>query len=250
MKLKLSLAFIGLYILSLLLTAPASLITRFIPENSGVAINQISGTVWDGKIVGIDYRNQFQLKKITWKMDWLALLALKIKADVKFDNGRKVMSGIAAVSYGFSGVTVSDVDIDLKATELVSYLQLPIPITPSGKFNLLIEKATLGAPYCGELTGKLLWNNAVVDTPMGNVDLATPKVDLDCVEGALFAVLEQDSEQLTTKVDISLKTGGNYQLQGTLIGHEKLEPSLLQAIGMLGPKLKTGETPLTFKGQL
>ncbi|WP_022940002.1 type II secretion system protein N [Psychromonas hadalis] len=250
MKLKISLAFITLYLISLVLTVPASMVTRFIPENSGVQIGHISGTLWNGKFSQLDYRNQFQLQKLTWKFDWLALLTLKLKADVRFNNGRKVMSGVGSVAYGFSGLTLFDIEIDMKATELLSYIKLPIPITPSGKFSLVIENATQGVPYCGELDGYLVWHEGKIQTPMGNINLATPSMDLNCAEGGLLASLKQHSEQLTTHAEISLKEGGNYQLKGTIIGGEKLDPSILQALSWLGPKTEAGETVLNFKGRL
>jgi general secretion pathway protein N len=250
MKVKISLAFIAIYLFSLVLTAPASMITRFIPDNAGVQIGDVSGTLWNGKLSQVDYRKQFQLQKVTWKMDWLALFTLKLQADVKFSNGRKVMSGAGIVAYGFSGMTLSDVNVDMQASALLPYLTLPVPLDLSGKFTLVIENATQGAPYCEELDGYLVWHDGKLGTPMGNIDLATPSIDLSCIEGGLVASLKQHSEQLTTNANISLKEGGSYQLEGDIIGSEKLDPSILQALSWLGPKTATGETPLNFNGRL
>ena len=113
MKIKISLACFAVYIISLILTTPASMVTRFIPENSGVQIGHITGTLWNGKLSQVDYRNQFQLQKLTWKFDWLALLMLKAQADIKFDNGRKILTGAGSIAYGFSGMMLSDVTVDL-----------------------------------------------------------------------------------------------------------------------------------------
>ena len=135
MKVKISLAFISIYLVFLVHTAPASLITRYMPENSGVQIGHISGTLWNGKLTEVDYRNQFQLQKLTWKMDWLAVFTLKLKADFKFTNGRKVMTGVGAVTYGLSGIKISDVNVNMQAVALLPYLRLPVPIDPSGEFT-------------------------------------------------------------------------------------------------------------------
>lgn len=249
MKLKISLAFITLYIALLVFTVPAHIITRFIPEKAGVQVGSASGTIWNGKLSQVDYRNQFQLQKLTWKFDWLALFKLQLKADVKFDNGRKVMSGAGAISYGTSGLAVSDLKADIQALSLVSYLKLPVPVTPSGKFTLVIENAKLGNPYCSELDGYLVWHEGKVNTPMGDIDFATPSADLSCAGGNLLASLKQDSEQLTTNANITLKKAGRYELVGTIIGYESLDPSILQALTWIGPKNDAGETPLNFKGR-
>ncbi|PKF61457.1 type II secretion system protein N [Psychromonas sp. psych-6C06] len=250
MKLKISLAFVALYLISLVLTAPASMITRFIPADAGIQVGYVSGSIWNGKLSQVDYRNQFQLQRVTWQFDWLALLTLKLKADIKFNNGRKILNGTGAVAYGFSGLTLSDVNVDMKATEIIPYLKLPVPVTPSGKFTLVIENATQDLPYCSELDGYLVWHEARVKSPMGNIDFATPSVDLSCSEGNLVASLKQHSEQLTTNANILLLEGGAYQLQGNIIGREKLDPSILQALSWLGPKDESGATALNFKGRL
>ena len=250
MKLKISLAFFVLYILSLLLTVPATLVTRFIPENAGIQIGHVTGTVWNAQLSEVNYQNQFQLKKLTWDFDWPALLTLQLKADVKFNNGRNVLNGSGSAIYTVSGFVLDDLKVDMQATELVPYLALPVPATPSGKFSLVIEHASQGAPYCSELDGYLVWHDASVETPMGNIDLASPNVDLSCKQGAVVASLKQHSPQLTTNAEIQLSEGGRYQLKGDIKGTDKLDPTILQALSWIGPKNKTGATILSFKGRL
>ena len=250
MKLKISLALIALYILSLVLTAPASLLVRFIPKDSGVEIGDVSGTVWQGRFSQLDYRHQFQLQKLTWNFDWFALLTLKLKADIKFNNGRKEMLGSGSAVYGFSGAVLKNVTVNMLATGIMPYLQLPIPVTPSGNFELIIEHFTQGSPFCGELDGYLVWHEGSVETSIGNIDFATPNVDLSCEEGNLVASLEQHSEHLTTNADIILAKDGKYQLKGNIKGGDQLHPNISQALSWLGPKEKSGETLLNLKGRL
>lgn len=250
MKLKISLALFALYIISLVATAPASLITQFIPSKLGVKIGHVSGSVWNGKFSQVHYRNQPKLQKLTWNFDWLALFALQLKADIQFDNGRTVLKGTGSVAYGIAGLSISDLNVDMQASELIPYLKLPIAVTPSGKFNLVVERGTQGAPYCGELEGRLVWHNAQLETPMANIDLASPTVDLNCTEGDLVASLTQDSDQLTTNVDVVLSAGGKYQLQGDIIGREKLDSNIMQALSWIGPQKESGETILKLQGRL
>jgi len=250
MKLKISLGLLALYLFSLVLTAPAALLTQFIPANTGVKIGHVTGSVWNGELSQVNYRRQTKLQKLTWQFDWLALLKLQLKADLKFNNGRRVLNGVASVSYGFSGLVLSDINVDMSAAELQPYLKLPVPVTPSGKFTLVIENATQGAPYCDELDGYLVWHDATLEMPMATIDLASPTVDLSCAEGDLVASLTQDSEQLTTNADVVLSAGGNYELKGDIIGGETLDDNILQALSWIGPKKSSGETLLNFKGRL
>ena len=250
MKLKISLAFIAIYLLSLVLNAPARLVTQFIPKNAEIKIGNVSGTVWNGKLSQVDYSHQFQLQKLTWNFDWLALFTLKLKADIKFNNGRKEMVGSGSAAYGFSGFSITNMNVDMLATEVMPYLQLPVPVTPSGNFELIIEHFTQGSPYCDELDGYLVWHEGSVETPMGNIDFAAPNVDLSCDEGNLVASLKQHSEHLTTNADILLTKGEKYQLKGSIKGGEQLDPNILQALSWLGPQEKSGETLINLKGRL
>lgn len=247
MKLKISFALISLYLMSLVMTAPAALITPFIPGNAGIKIGSLSGTLWNGQLSQVNYRNQVLLQKLTWKFDWLALLQLKLKADLKFNNGR---AGIASVVYGFSGLVVSDVNVKMDASELIPYLKLPITVKALGRFTLVVENVTQGLPYCTELDGYLVWHDAKLETELANIDLASPSVDLSCVDGGVMASLTQDSDQLTTHANILLTEGDRYQLEGDIIGHENLEATVLQAISWIGPQQASGETLLSFKGKL
>lgn len=250
MKLKLSLAFIALYLLSLVITAPATLVTRFIPSNSGIKIGYTSGSVWSGQLAQVNYRQNFKLQKLTWDFDWLALFTLKIKADIKFDNGRDLLDGVASVSYGLSGLVVSGVNVDMKATEIMPYLTLPLPVTPSGRLNLQINEAIQGAPYCETLDGQLVWHDAKVEATLASVDLASPTIDLSCAKGELVALLTQKSDQLTTNAVVVLSKGESYALEGDIKARKKLDPNIAQAISWIGPKNSTGATVLKFTGRL
>ena len=250
MKLKVSLAFLALYIVFAIGTAPASVVTRFIPNNAGIQIGNISGSLWNGKITQLNYRNQFQLQKLTWKFNWLSLLTLKATADIKFNNIQNAMDGVATIGYGFSGLVLSDANIDLDAATLAPYLPLPVKVAPSGKLSIIVENASEGVPYCGELDAYVLWHEAQVDSAMGNLNFATPSIDFSCSEGGVIASLKQHSEQLTTNVNVELTEGKHYQLVGTIIGRETLDPSILQALSWIGPKNSAGETTLNFEGNL
>jgi general secretion pathway protein N len=250
MKIKISLAFIVIYLTLLVITAPASLINRFLPKHSGLQFEDVSGTLWSGKLSKVVYREKYRLKELTWKMNWLALTTLKIKADIEFNNGRRELLGAGSIAYGMSGLVITDINIDMQATELLPYLQLPVPVIPAGKLTLVVETGSPGDPYCKELDGYLVWHGAQADTPMGNIDLSSPNIDLSCANGDLVASLKQNSEQLTTNANATLKKGGYFQVEGNIMGHEKLEPSILQAIGWIGPKNAKGETRFNYKGRL
>lgn len=250
MKIKIILLLVVLYLGSLLITLPAQQVVRFIPQSSGVTIGSVSGTLWDGSANQINYKNQFQLQDVDWEVDWIALFALKLKLDLDFNNGVKGMSGKGAVLLGVSGWSVENFVIDISAPELISYANIIVPADITGDLSLVIKSASQGKPYCDEIDGFVVWNNANITSEFGDVDLKSAHLDLSCDAGQLVGDLEQDSEQLTSSGKFILKEKGLYQLRGLLKPGEQLAPNIKDLFSWVGAKNKSGETVFNFNGKL
>lgn len=250
MKIKLIILFVSLYLVALLITLPATVLLRFIPESTGLHIAGVSGSAWQGQAALLSYNKKLNLQRVSWDVDWLALAALQIKLDVKFNNGQNAMSGKGFVKLGFSGLMIENMRIDLSAQELLSYADLPVPVAVSGDVSLVIKEASQGDPYCDTLDGILVWKNAVVNSDLGKIDLATVNINLSCDKGDAVAVLQQESVQLSSNVNVVLQQDGAYQLVGTVKGKNKLNPNINQALSFLGPKDASGATLVRFNGRL
>lgn len=250
MKIKLILLFVLFYLGALLITLPADKVVRFIPDNSGIKVAAVSGSLWDGQATQLTYKKQFQLQELDWKIDWLALARLQLKLDIKFNNGMQAISGKGSALLDFSGISIENLIIDSSAQELLSYISLPVPVEVSGDLSLLIKKAVQGTPYCQQLDGYINWKNGEINSDMGSVDLDAAHIDLSCENGQLVADLQQHSEHLTTTANFLLKEKGVYQLKGLLKAGDKLEPSIKDALSWIGSKNQSGETVLKFNGKL
>ncbi|MCG6200090.1 type II secretion system protein N [Psychromonas antarctica] len=252
MKIKIILFFVLCYLLSLLITLPANKVTGFIPARSGIQIASVSGSIWQGRANQLTYKRKYHLQQVDWQIDWSALLNLHLKLNIEFTNGAHAMSGKGAVLFGISGVSVENLTVDSSAAELLAYLKLPLPVPVEATGNLLLEikSATQGQPYCQLLDGDISWQDAEVNSDLGNIDLGTVDIDLSCEDGQLAASLQQQSGQLKSTIKMLLKEGGAYQLQGSLKDSDKLEPSIKQALSWLGRTTSSGETQLNYKGRL
>jgi len=250
MKIKLIVFGLFFYLVSLLFTLPAAMVVSFLPENAGIKLNSVSGSLWQGQVAEISYQKKYKLKKVEWKLDWAALLSLQLKLDLKFNNGAQALSGKGVVGYSMTGAFAENLLIDIKATELLSYLQLPVAVTATGDISLIIKSASQGAPYCQELDGYLHWQDAKLKTDMGNIHLDSANIELICVDGLVQAQLQQDSDQLTTQASFVLKDKGVYQLNGAIKGKAKLDPSINQALSWIGKKDAKGATLFKFNGVL
>ena len=151
---------------------------------------------------------------------------------------------------GFSGLVIEDMLIDLSAQELLSYADLPIPVEASGDVTLIIKEASQGDPYCDILDGYIVWKSAQVSSELGKIDLATVNINLSCDNGDAVAFLQQESDQLSSNINLLLQQDKAYQLVGTVKGSNKLDPDINQALSFLGPKDASGATSVRFNGRL
>ena len=151
MKIKFILLCAFFYLSALIITLPASLIPHLVPENSGVEISNPSGTVWQGKATQIAYNKKYTLQQLSWHVDWSALTKLQFKLDIKFNNGGSTLSGKGSLIYGLNGALLENVFIDLSASQLLTYVNLPLPIEVTGDISVVLKQASQGVPYCQQL---------------------------------------------------------------------------------------------------
>jgi general secretion pathway protein N len=172
-----------------------------------------------------------------------------LEADNAIHNG-EAMSGKGYVHYGLSGAGARDVILDITSKQLLTLVPMRLPVSIEGEFNVAIKEITEGTPYCEQILGNILWQNAVVGSQLGDVNLASPSADLGCDEGNITAFVTQESNELTTTLDLRLSEGGVYQLNGEIQGTDKLAPDIANSLTWIGPKSENGATILKFSGQL
>ena len=251
MKVKIAILFIFVYCTSLLVNLPAAFVFSLIPGNT-INANNITGTLWKGEAKKVAISNpNLIFKNVKWDIDLISsLFSLTLESKVSFYNGASAMSGEGIVKYGMKGFSASDVRLNITSEELVPLLPMPLPAKITGSFSVVIQDYIQGAPYCENLEGKVTWNNAYVSSSFGDIDLASPFVDLGCVEGNVSALITQQSEQLSTNLGVKLTAGERYQLKGEVKGTNKLAPSIAQSLAWVGPVNDSGATEINFKGKL
>lgn len=251
MKVKIAVLFLFVYCMSLLINLPAAFVVNFIPRNT-ININNVTGTLWKGeaKIVVIKNPN-LVLNNVKWNIGLLSsLFNLSLETELSFYNGAKAMSAEGVIRYGLKGFSASNVQLNISSKELVPLLPIPLPAEITGDFSVTIPNVTQGVPYCENLEGKVTWHNAYVSSPFGNIDLASPFVDLNCINGNILAVVTQQSGHISTNLNATLTAGERYQLSGEVKGTNQLAPSIAKSLTWIGPVNSAGATEINFKGKL
>lgn len=249
MRIKITILMVLIYCITLVINLPASTAVAWMPANT-IKIKHVTGSLWKGQANQVVVDPKLTLQSVKWDVQFMGLLGLALDADVSFDNGDEVMSGEGTVSYGLSGPSASNVMLSITSEEALKFLPMSLPVKISGDFSAEIKIIEQGKPYCEQLEGVVVWNNANVYSDLGNVDLGSPSVDLRCDEGGISALVTQKSKQLSTTLDINLSDGGAYQLNGEVKGTDQLAPTIAQSLSWVGPVNESGATTITFKGKL
>jgi len=249
MKVKIAILVVLVYLTTLIVKLPAAIVVDWLPLN-GINIKNASGTIWQGQAREVQVNRKLSLENVKWDISLMDLLTLNLAGDVSFYNGPDAMSGKGFISYGLAGTKASNVILDLSARELLTFIPMRLPVKIEGEFSAVIKEFVQGQPYCQQLQGNVLWQNAVVNSQLGRINLDSSTIELGCDDGDVTAFVSQESEELTTALDITLSEGGVYKLNGEIQGTDKLAPSVAKSLNWIGPKNASGATTVTFSGQL
>ena len=249
MKVKIAILVVLVYLVTLIVKLPAAIVVDWLPLN-GIKMQNVSGTIWQGQAKEVEVNRKVSFDNVKWDVNLIDLLTLNLAADVSFYNGPDAMSGKGFVSYGLAGIKATNVILDLSAKELLTFVPMRLPVKIEGEFSAAIKEFVQDEPYCQQLQGNVLWQNAVINSQLGRVNLDSPTLDLGCDEGNITAFINQESDELSTALDITLSEGGVYKLNGEIQGTDKLAPSVAKSLNWIGPKNASGATEVTFSGKL
>lgn len=134
----------------------AYLLTR----GGAVAMNGVSGTLWNGraslasiKVKGMDH----SIGQLTWKLNGLSLFTLKPCAQIGTHMDGQEFEGVVCVK-GKSGITIKNATASFPA----ALVQPLLPLAISGQFILNIEKLDVGDMQLLGLRGKATWTDGKI----------------------------------------------------------------------------------------
>lgn len=238
------------FLLSLLLLAPASMITGLLAERlPGFSVQTVEGLASEGSARGVHWRGA-RIERLNWNWQALALLTGWLELRLGIDDPEIKLIGNAAINPG-RRLRFRDLSGRLplgRLGALAGYTKLPLqgvvefnlrdlylnaagqPQTANGVVYLLNARTTLGQPLnLGDFIVQL--------TP------ANP-------EGIQGAVKDKDDGPLALDGTLNLLPDGRYRFTGQAAVRDAGNPALRQAMSLLGPPGGDGRWALNFSGVL
>lgn len=237
------------FVLSLLLLAPATLVTDQIARRlPGFGVQTVEGLATEGSARGVQWRG-VRIDRLNWNWRALALLTgwlefrldaddpeIKLSGKVAIDPGRRLRLRDASgrLLLARLGALAGQPKPPLQGVMEFNLRELSLnaagwPQTADGVIHLLNARTTLGQPLnLGDFTVRL--------TP------ASP-------EGIQGAVKDHDGP-LALEGTLNLLPDGRYRFIGQAAVRDAGNPSLRQAMNLLGPPGGDGRWALNFSGVL
>ncbi|NQD35672.1 type II secretion system protein N [Permianibacter sp. IMCC34836] len=192
------------FLLLLLITAPATLLTRtaskFVPD---LAFSGVTGSFWQGNAQQLRL-GDISLTDFQWQLSPWQLLLGRAALQFQFDDGLSQRgSGKVQASAG-GQLSASEVSVQLPAQALQPFINLT-GVQLHGDLQLELSDAALANGRIERLQGRLNWSRAQVKTPLGQPQLGAYAVDLkDDGEGGINGAI--------TDIDGVLGLTGNFHL--------------------------------------
>lgn len=239
---------IASYLILLIATIPASLITNAVNDKSIVTIQGISGSLWNGKAYAILINNKIELKNTSWSFSLWKILIGKISIDI---NSQYLENDISAeIGTSFLGTYfINDLNAKISAQEVAQLVNIPL-VQLSGLISLNIDHAQWKQGELPLATGVINWSNAevtVADTAsLGNVSITLSESE----QQLLNADIKNQGGDIKINGIAELVPEADYAINIMLLPTASASDNIKQSLGLFAKKQNNGEYLLKHSGAL
>ena len=242
---KISAGVIGVYFIFLLALMPASFVLQWVTLPSQLQLSSVDGTIWHSKIKTANYDN-FLVNNIEIELSPLSLLSLDPNIELSF-GGALVAGpeGVAKINGIFSALRITDANLSLRADNISSHLNLPLPVKAHDFVDINVSEFVAGKAICQSLSGNIAWNKAAVTVLDQKVALGKLSTALSCQQGDVVITLDEKND-LGLSLSASVGKGFAVSGSGFLTPNSTMPKAFEQVLPFLGKPDRQGRYLLRF----
>lgn len=237
------LAFVAFAIVSL----PASVLFGFL-QNHGVTAVGTQGSVWKGRAQMLQIQGA-NVGAIEWDLHALALLGLKLKADVTLTRAEGVAQTTVSLR-SIDAITFEDLDARLPLAALSGLA----PAGWGGTVNLRFDELQLneGWPRGAIGTAEILnlTSSSQASALSGSYQITFPSASVEPGENVVAGDLVDLGGPLQLTGELQLRPDRSYLLTGMVAARPEAPPNLANQLQILGPPDAEGRRPFSLEGTL
>lgn len=222
---------VGAYLVFALVTLPASLVIGAL-EQQGIQASGVDGTVWRGRAQVVQLGST-PLGRLEWDLHALALLSLRLQADVKLTRSDGFAQGRVSVQ-GTQRVELEDLTASLPISALRGVLSQSVP---SGTINLKFPFLVLenGWPVEADGTAELLniTSNWLPPTRTMGYRVVFPHPQEQPPEGSIVGAVTDLEGPIQLAGTLRLGADRSYELVGQIAAKADAPSGLQQQLELL-----------------
>lgn len=240
---------ISVYILFLLIYAPASYIVTFLEKNVvQIKVEGVTGTIWNGSAQRIIYSNSYILDDANWSICAWRLITGEacIELDAKYNNND--LEGEIGINVAGT-IKARNIKTSINAETLGNQLKLPLGKL-SGDMLFNIEYLTWTNNTVPGTTGTIRWSNSAITF--------AEKVQLGAIT---IEIIESDDYPITTTIInkaghiaingyINIDNDGAYNLELKLQPDDAATSNVRKSLAMFTKKQSDGSYIAKDSGNL
>lgn len=231
------------YLGSLALTAPASLIGTIVPK--ALEMHGLTGSLWSGKASSALFSRRLALGPITWHFTPLDLVLAR--AGLRLEFSPPGLSGQAHVAAGPFGFEASDVKLDCEAGLFNTYVSDIGDLR--GRVTLDLDHVSFTGDQLKSAQGHIEWKDARLRYSR-ILKLGQMKADVKDQADMTVAQVSNVGGDLQIGGTLSVDRQGNYQIRLTYTPTAATPADVRDGIKLMGQPDATGSVTVTRKGRL
>lgn len=238
---------IGVYLAGLLVLFPAAVAINWAPQVPGLAYGAASGTLWQGKLNGVNYRG-LALGTATWSLHPLSLLGLAVVADVTLDHTDRAPLSASVRATPAGQVEISALRGGMTLAELARAGVVPKNIA-TGDVILDLDRVVLdnGRPVTAEGRGGLVNLRSAL---LPGVALGSFEGELETTDAGIVATFRDVEAPLRVAGQAQLRPDGGYDVTGRITPVAETPEALRRGLALLGQPDASGQYSFRFGGRL
>lgn len=230
--LKMVLWFVLFLVVLTVVKLPVALVAEHANLPKNIAYEQLTGTLWSGKIKRLQIEGE-TLQKVEWQVSPWSLLLAKLEVTFKFGNARDSAqnSGKGRLSYSMDGLEVVKSVVRIPAAGLKKYSPLPMGDI-GGRVILDVAKYRFSGPLCDALDGELVWSKSELDFG-GPIAFGTITANLSCDNHNIVAAFDGNN-RLGLEGQALVESPSKFGFEGFVKPDASLPKSVHNGLSMFG----------------
>jgi general secretion pathway protein N len=234
---------IAAFIISLVITVPARVLSGYLPPD--IRASGLQGTLWQGQTDRLRFRG-FDLGQVSWNVQPLALLVGRLQSDVTIDQAD--LQGQGTVTIGFNSIRLTDTHLEGNTQLLAAYLSnYGVHIDGHLQADIPALQFNDRGPQVADAV--VVWRNARVMSP-AELGLGDVNVMLEQDGGTAIANLGNTGDELHLNGGARLKPGWQYQATVRIEPTPSTPEEVRNALPYLGSPDARGTVTLSQQGTL